>query len=97
MGHVMILIKDVPLEKIPIILIWITLFPQQKLFEDPAANAHMTREEQIAFANSEKNLNLMDSAANQSKSDSTMSEWLDSERDGKKAAERFNVDEEAST
>lgn len=66
-----------------------------EIIRDPAANAHMTREEQIDFANSEKNLNLMDSAANQSKSDSTMSEWLDSERDGKKASERFNVDEEA--
>lgn len=65
-----------------------------EIIRDPAANAHMTREEQIAFANSEKNLNLMDSAANQSKSDSTMSEFLDSERDEKKAAERFNIDEE---
>ena len=65
-----------------------------EIIRDPAANAHMTREEQIAFANSEKNLNLMDSAANQSKGDSTMSEFLDSERDGKKAAERFNIDEE---
>lgn len=66
-----------------------------EITRDPGANAHMTRDEQVNFANSEKNLNLMDSAANQSKSDSTMSEWLDSERDGKKAAERFNVDEEA--
>ena len=65
-----------------------------EIIRDPAANAHMTRKEQIAFANSEKNLNLMDSAANQSKGDSTMSEFLDSERDGKKAAERFNIDEE---
>lgn len=65
-----------------------------EIIRDPAANAHMTREEQIACANSEKNLNLMDSAANQSKGDSTMSEFLDSERDGKKAAERFNIDEE---
>lgn len=65
-----------------------------EIIRDPAANAHMTREEQKAFANSEKNLNLMDSAANQSKGDSTMSEFLDSERDGKKAAERFNIDEE---
>lgn len=65
-----------------------------EIIRDPAANAHMTREEQIAFANSEKNLNLMDSAANQSKGDSTMSEFLDSDRDGKKAAERFNIDEE---
>ena len=48
-----------------------------EIIRDPEANAHMTREEQIAFANSEKNLNLMDSAANQSKGDSTMSEFLD--------------------
>lgn len=66
-----------------------------EIIRDPAANAHMTREEQIAFANSEKNLNLMDSAANQSKGDSTMSEFLDSEKDGKKAAERFDIDEES--
>jgi large-conductance mechanosensitive channel len=66
-----------------------------EIIRDPAANAHMKRDEQVAFANSEKNLNLMDSAANQSKSDSTMSEWLDSERDGQKATERFNVDEKA--
>ena len=66
-----------------------------EIIRDSAANAHMTREEQVAFANSEKNLNLMDSLANQSKGDSTMSEWLDSEKDGKKASERFNVDEEA--
>lgn len=65
-----------------------------EIIRDPAANAHMTREEQIAFANSDKNLNLMNSAANQSKADSTMSEFLDSERGGKKAAERFNIDEE---
>lgn len=66
-----------------------------EIIRDPGANAHMTREEQIAFANSEKNLNLMDSAANQSKGDSTMSEFLDSERNGQKAAERFDIDEEA--
>lgn len=65
-----------------------------EIIRDPAANAHMTREEQVAFANSEKNLNLMDSAANQSKGDSTMTEFLDSERDGKKPAERFNINEE---
>lgn len=64
-----------------------------EIVRDPAANAYMTREEQIAFANSDQNLNLMDSAANQSKGDSTMSEFLESERDGKKAAERFNIDE----
>ena len=67
--------------------------PAAEIIRDPAANAHMTREEQVEFANSEKNLNLLDSAANQSKGDSSMSEWLDSERDGKKPAERFGVDE----
>lgn len=62
-----------------------------EIIRDPGANAHMTHEEQVAFANSEKNLNVMDSAANQSKGDSTMSEFLDSERNGKKASERFNI------
>lgn len=66
-----------------------------EIIRDPGANAHMTHEEQVAFANSEKNLNVMDSAANQSKGDSTMSEFLDSERNGKKASKRFNIDEEA--
>ncbi|CYU01977.1 cation diffusion facilitator family transporter [Streptococcus suis] len=65
-----------------------------EIIRDPDANAYMTREEQIAFANSDQNLNLMDSAANQSKGDSKMSEFLESERDGKKAAERFNIDED---
>ncbi|HFI0066203.1 TPA: hypothetical protein ACGOTM_000085 [Streptococcus suis] len=65
-----------------------------EIIRDQAANTHLTREELIAFANSDKNLNLMDSAANQSKGDSTMSEFLESERGGKKAAERFNIDEQ---
>lgn len=65
-----------------------------EIIRDPAANAHMTKEEQIDFANSEKNLNPLDSSANRSKSDNTMEEWLDSERDGQKPAERFNIDEE---
>lgn len=65
-----------------------------EIIRDPAANTHLTHEELIAFANSDKNLNLMDSAANQSKGDSTMSEFLESERGGKKAAERFNIDEQ---
>lgn len=61
---------------------------------DPAANAHLTKKEQVDFDNSEKNLQLLDSSANQSKGDSTMSEWLDSERDGEKPADRFNINEE---
>ena len=65
-----------------------------EIIRDPEANAHLTREEQVKFANSDKNLNDMNSAANQSKGDSTMSEFLDSEKNGKKAAERFGLDEE---
>ena len=65
-----------------------------EIIRDPSANAHMTKEEQIAFANSKKNLNPLDSAANESKGDSTMSEWLDSDRNGEKPADRFNIDED---
>lgn len=65
-----------------------------EIIRDPEAAAHLTREEQTAFANSEKNLVDLDSAANQSKSDSTMTEWLDSERNGEKPADRFPIDEE---
>ena len=65
-----------------------------EVIRDAEANAHMTREEQAAFANSDVNLVDLDSAANKSKSDSTMTEWLDSERNGEKPADRFNIDEE---
>lgn len=65
-----------------------------EIIRDAEANAHMTREEQVKFANSDVNLVDLDSAANQSKSDSTMTEWLDSERNGEKPADRFNIDEE---
>lgn len=65
-----------------------------EIIRDPEAAAHMTREEQAAFANSEVNLVDLDSRANESKGDSKMNDWLDSERDGKKPAERFPIDEE---
>ena len=68
--------------------------PAAEIIRDPAANAHMTKEEQVNFANSEKNLNPLDSSANKSKSDSSMEEWLGSERNGQKPEERFNIDEE---
>lgn len=64
-----------------------------EIIRDPEAAAHMTREEQAAFANSEKNLVDLDSAANQSKRDSKMEDWLDSERNGEKPADRFDIDE----
>lgn len=48
-----------------------------EIIRDPAANAHLTKEEQIAFANSEANLNEMNSSHNRSKKDMAMEEWLD--------------------
>ncbi|KQL33367.1 hypothetical protein [Psychrobacillus sp. FJAT-21963] len=65
-----------------------------EIIRDSEANAHLSREEQIAFANSDKNLNDLDGIANISKNDSSMNDWLYSERDGKKPAERFNISED---
>ena len=73
-----------------------------EIIRDPEAAAHMTREEQAAFANSDVNLVDLDSAANQSKSDSSMSEFLDSKRTGKgigkgqgeSQADYFGLDED---
>ena len=65
-----------------------------ELIRDPGVNAHMTKDEQIKFANGETNLQDLEAAANESKRDSSMSEWLNSERDGKRPAERFNIDED---
>lgn len=67
--------------------------PTAEINRDAEANAHLSRKEQVAFANGNTNLNDLDSAANQSKSDSSMSDFLNSERDGKRASERFNIDE----
>ena len=63
-----------------------------EIIRDPAAAAHLSKEEQVAFANSKVNLNEMPKDANQSKGDSPMEPWLDSERDGKKPEERFDID-----
>lgn len=68
--------------------------PAAEIIRDAEANAHMTREEQAAFANSEKNLVDLDSRANESKGDSKMTDWLDSERNGEKPADRFPIDED---
>jgi len=65
-----------------------------EIIRDPEAAAHLSREEQVAFANSDKNLGDLDASANESKGDSAMSDWLDSERKGEKPAERFDIDEE---
>jgi hypothetical protein len=54
----------------------------------------LAKNEIVTFANSKKNLKDLDADANRSKRDLPMGEWLDSEREGKKPAERFNIDEE---
>lgn len=62
---------------------------------DPAANAHMTKEVQIAFANSDANLNEMDSSLNRSKGDKSMTEWLDNPNaNGQKPDEIFDISAE---
>ena len=67
--------------------------PAAEIIRDAEANAHLSREEQAEFANSDINLVDLDSSANESKRDSSMTEWLDSERNGEKPADRFNIDE----
>lgn len=66
-----------------------------EIIRDPAANAHMTKEEQIAFANSDANLNEMDSSLNRSKGDKSMTEWLDNPNaNGQKPDEIFDISAE---
>lgn len=66
-----------------------------EIIRDPAANAHMTKDEQIAFANSDANLNEMDSSLNRSKSDKSMTEWLDNPNaNGQKPKEIFDISAE---
>lgn len=61
---------------------------------DTEAAAYVDRETRKEFAKSDVNLNDLDSRANSSKNDSTMDEWLNSEKDGKKPSERFDIDED---
>lgn len=69
--------------------------PAAEIIRDPAANAHMTKDEQIAFANSDANLNEMDSSLNRSKGDKAMTEWLDNPNaNGQKPDEIFNISAE---
>lgn len=54
--------------------------------------AFSTKEEIKVFANSSKNLHDLDASANMSKGDKPMLEFLNSERNGLKPEERFNID-----
>lgn len=66
-----------------------------EMIRDAHTNAHLSKEEQISFANSDKNLNEMRSDLNRSKKDTPMTEWLDNpNRKGQKPTERFNISKE---
>ena len=66
-----------------------------EIIRDSAANAHMTKEEQIDFANSAANLNEMDLSLNRSKGDKSTSEWLDNPNaNGQKPNEIFDINDE---
>lgn len=66
-----------------------------EIIRDPEANAHLTREEQISFANSEANLSEMNAKQNRSKGDLSMTDWLDNpNRKGQKPHEIFDISEE---
>lgn len=54
--------------------------------------AFSTKDEIKVFANSSKNLHDLDASANMSKGDKPMLEFLNSERNGLKPEERFNID-----
>lgn len=65
--------------------------PAAKIIRDPEAAAHLDLEEQVAFANSEANLNEIDSNLNHSKGDLSTSEWLDNpNKNGQKPNEIFD-------
>lgn len=65
-----------------------------EIIRDVEANAHLSKEEQIKFANSEANLNEIGSELNRSKKDSSMKDWLDNPNaNGQKPNEIFDIDE----
>ena len=59
---------------------------------DIEMSTFFSKEEVKEFANSSKNLHDLDASSNMSKGDKTMKEFLDSERNGLKPEERFNID-----
>ena len=66
--------------------------PAAELIRDPGVNAHLSKEDQEAFANSSKNLNEMDSSLNRSKGDLSTTDWLDTPNaNGQKPSEIFGL------
>lgn len=64
-----------------------------EIIRDSEANAHLSRPEQHTFATGDKNFLPLDGHFNASKRDATMTDALNHKHDGKRAAERFNIDE----
>ena len=64
-----------------------------EIIRDPEANAHLSRPAQHTFATGDKNFLPLDGHFNASKRDATMTDALNHKHDGKRAAERFNIDE----
>ena len=63
-----------------------------EIIRDPKANAFLTKEEQIAFANSKANLNEIRSEVNQAKGDLSTSELFDNPNSkGQYAREVHNI------
>lgn len=66
-----------------------------EIIRDAEAAAHMTESEKVGFANSDANLNEMDSSLNRSKGDKSMSEWLDNPNSkGQKPKEIFDISDD---
>ncbi len=66
-----------------------------EIIRDPSANAHLEVEDQVKFANSDKNLYEMDSSWNRSKGDKSTTEWLDNPNaNGQKPDEIFDISPE---
>ncbi len=62
-----------------------------EIIRDPGTNAHITQDEQVKFANSDKNLNEMNASHNRSKGDKKTKEWLDEPNaNGQKPNEIFD-------
>lgn len=66
-----------------------------EIIRDKEAGAFLDKEEKIAFANSEANLNEIDARWNASKGDMKTDEWLENKnKNGQKPDEIFNMSEE---
>lgn len=65
-----------------------------EIIRNPATNAHLTKDEQIKFANSDANLHEMNARQNRSKGDNAMTDWLDyPNKNGQRPHEIFEIDE----